>query len=117
MFSEDSLTSPPTAPLSPPLPPPPPPPPLYLHSSELEPRPVAVELRGLNEGEVDSEGSVDGGAVDAEKDAVGARGPSRVLRSTIEANLVRRQSAQPAEHGRHVCMGFWRGGSVTGERL
>ena len=76
--------------------------PSHLHSSELKPGPISVELRGFDESEMDAERSMDGGAVDAQENAVSAGGPRRVLRSTIETYFVGRQTAQTRENRRHV---------------
>ena len=53
----------------------------------LLPCPVGVQLRGPDECEMNAEGAMDPGTVDADKDAVGDRGPSWILGPAIEANL------------------------------
>ena len=58
-----------------------------LHLSALLPCPVGVQLCGPDKRQVDAKGTVDPGAVDANEDAVRDRGPRRVLRATIKANL------------------------------
>ena len=61
--------------------------PSELHLPDLLPRPVGVELRGADEGQVDAERAVDAGAVDADEHAVRDRGPRRVLAPAVEAHL------------------------------
>jgi len=46
-----------------------------------------VEVGGANEGDVDTEVSVVGGAIQAEIDAKGNRRPSRVFGAAVEADL------------------------------
>jgi hypothetical protein len=46
-----------------------------------------IEVRGSHEGDVDTQVTVVGGAVQAEVDAKGHRRPSRVLGTAIEAKL------------------------------
>lgn len=48
---------------------------------------------------MDAEAAVDGGAVDAEEDAVGDGGPGGVLRVAVEAHLVVGFGAELAEDG------------------
>ena len=64
--------------------------PAELHLPDLLPRPVGVELRGADEGEVDAERAVDARAVDADEHAVRDRGPRGVLAPAVEAHLSRR---------------------------
>jgi len=63
-----------------------------------------------------SERSVDGGAIDAEKDAVSARRPRGILSAAVEANLVGRQSAKTTEDRRNVCFARPRVRHVGSER-
>ena len=58
-----------------------------LHLPDLLPSPVGVELRGSDEGQVDPEGPVDAGAVDANEDAIGDRGPGGIFRPAVKTNL------------------------------
>ena len=65
-----------------------------LHLADLLPRPVVVELRGADEGEVDAERAVDARAVDADEDAVRHRGPRRVLAPAVEAYLPKEKEGE-----------------------
>lgn len=58
-----------------------------LHSSDLKPRPLGIQLRGSDECEVHTQVTVDWGAINANEDTKRNRRPRRILRSTIETCL------------------------------
>ena len=55
--------------------------------TQLLPCPVVVKLRRPDESKVDSQASVDAGAIDAYEDAIGDAGPSRILCVAVETDL------------------------------
>lgn len=62
---------------------------------------------------MDSEAAVDGGAVEAEEDAVGDGGPGWVLGVAVEAHLVLRLGLEAAEDGVLVGEGIERHGCCS----
>ena len=59
---------------------------------------------------MDAEAAVDGGAVDAEEDAIGDGGPGGVLGAAVEAHLVLWPGLEAAEDGVLVGEGIERHG-------
>lgn len=59
-----------------------------MHLPYLLPCPVRVQLGGTDKSQVNAEGTMDAGAIDADEDAVSHRGPRRVLCVAVKTNLV-----------------------------
>lgn len=63
-----------------------------LHTSQLKPVPVGVELSGSDKAEVHSQRAMNARAVDAQKNSIWYTGPAGVLGSTVKARLAQKQT-------------------------
>jgi len=100
-----------------------------LHLTQLLPCPVVVKLRRPDESKVDSQASVDAGAIDAYEDAIGDAGPSRILCVAVETDFVGCYCAQSFEdlgdlrlswissHGSREQEASWRSGEDYPDKL
>lgn len=69
--------------------------PADLHTPQLQPAPVRIQLCGPDKAEVDTQGAVHSGAVNTQKHTVRDAGPTRALGATIETSLVGGNRSKP----------------------
>lgn len=62
--------------------------PADLHTPQLQPAPVRIQLCGPDKAEMDTQGAMHSGAVNTQKYTVSDAGPTRTLGATIETGLV-----------------------------
>lgn len=61
--------------------------PADLHTPQLQPAPVGIQLCGPDKTEMDTQGAMHSGTVNTQKYTISDAGPTRTLGATIETGL------------------------------